>query len=430
MKQYDLLEALSEADERLVDRAAGSMSRKPKSFGVARLFRIGAVAVSVALVLAVGAVALPLMLANDPVIPPNTGTVQGSVQTDPDDFGNTSVSIMYLVSQDIHGGEDSIVNSETQDSFWSNNFALMTFDCPEGETVSVTAFWESLFVRAYPNDGNERWEGLDPTNAEDRKTYLGILSETRFSGISFGKRDVTLDVTSEYLIWKYDTDALTEPMRNELSYYLKKLESVKEKYGEQSAQYQKTLMQYQERYDSMVGDDYDGLQLAANEDVLSYMTRNADGEITGVGAVYVCRKHLIENTDHTYYVNTYISRYADLSYVRFDTPVTEEEAEEQLKELYKAIPEAKENLDFTPVGKHEHYKAGLADLLNTVVFEAPENHMVTSGFGGNSGDDYCTFHIGFVPKDSDVIDATHADRAFRIYSDGTWEEITLEEITE
>ncbi len=425
MKNHDLFNALSDTDEKLVNRAAASMSRHPNSFTTFRFLRIGAMAASLALILAVGAISLPFLLKNDPATSPLTDTIYGSVeQTTPDDFVKAPTSIMYLISQDAHTSDDSIVNSETQDSFWGDNLALMTFDCLEGETVDITTFWDSLFTRSYPNDGHETWEGLDPASPEDRKTYIDILRGFGFGGLHAGKRNVTLDVNTAFLIWKYDTDNLSKPLRGNLNYYLKKLESAKAKFGEDSWQYLKALEEYEELYDAHWGDDYSGLQLAANEDILSYVTRNADGEITGAGAVYVYRKHLIENEENSYFADTYISRYADLGFVRFDAPVTEEAAEIQLKELYEAIPEAKAGMNFAPVSEEENYKAGLADLLNTMAFEAPEDHYTTSGFGGGSADDYRTFHIGFVPKDSDVIDAGHADYVFRIYSDGTWKEMT------
>ena len=424
MKKHDLFNALSEADEKLIDRAAASMTRPSKSFAASRFFLIGTAAASLALFLAIGAISLPFILENNPVTSPVTDSVQGSVgQSTPDDFVKVPTSIMYLMSQNAPTSDDSIVDSETQDSFWGDNLALMTFDCLEGETVDITTFWDSLFTRSYPNDGHETWEGLDPTKLEDRKTYIDILRGFGFGGLHAGKRNVTLDVNTAFLIWRYDTDHISKPLRGDLNYYLKKLESAKAKFGEDSWQYLKALEEYEERYDAHWGDDYNGLQLAVNEDILSYVTRNADGEITGAGAVYVCRKHLIENEENSYYADTYISRYADLGFVRFDTPVTEEEAETKLKELYEAIPEAKAGMSFAPVSEEENYKAGLADLLNTMAFEAPENHYTTSGFGGGSADDFRTFHIGFVPKESDVIDAGHADYVFRIYSDGTWEEI-------
>lgn len=438
MKKHDLLHALSDADEALVDRAADSMRPHFKSTGTARFFRVGAIAASVAIVLAAGAVAIPLMLTEDPAgdaaIPPVSDSMQGSVsdaltQSSPDNVIQAPTSILYLTSLDHPGKPDSIVNSETQDSYWGDNLALLTFDCAEGEVIDATTFWDSLFTRSFPDDGHETWEGLDPTNPQDRRTYIDILRGFGFGGLHAAKRNVTLDVNTTFLIWKYDTDHLSKPLRGDLNYYLKKLESVKAKFGEDSWQYLKALEEYEERYGAHWGDDYNGLQLAANEDILSYVTRNADGEITGAGAIYVCRKHLIENEENSYYADTYISRYADLGFVRFDTPVTEEEAETKLKELYEAIPEAKSKMDFAPVSENENYKAGLADLLNTLKFESPEDHYTTSGFGGSSGDNFRTFHIGWVSKDEDVIDGNHADRVFRIYSDGTWEEIT-EKVTE
>ncbi len=433
MKKHDLMTALTDTDEALVDRAANSMNPRLKSFGRARFFRIGAIATSAALVLAAGAIAVPLMLTQDPTgdsaAPPVSDSVQGSTpdsftQTTPDHMASTS--ILYLSSYDHLKELDSIVNSETQDSYWGDNLALLTFDCAEGETVSATTFWGSLFTRTYPNDGHETWEGLDPTNAEDRKTYMDILSTFGFGGLYAGKRNVNFDVNAEYLLWKYDTRNLKDTFRDNINHYLKKLESVKAKFGEDSWQYLKALEEYEERYDAKWGDDYNGLQLEPNEDILSYMTRNADGEITGVGAIYVCRKHLIANEESNYYEDNYISRYADLGYVRFDTPLTEEEAEAELKKLYEIIPEAKAAMDFTPVSENENYKKGFADLLNTVTFEIPEDHYITSGFGGGSADNFRTFHIGWVPKDEDVIDASHANHVFHIYSDGTWEEITEE----
>ena len=438
MKKHDLLHALSDADEILVDRAADSMRPHFKSTGTARFFRVGAIAASVAIVLAAGAVAIPLMLTEDPAgdatIPPVSDSMQGSVsdaltQSSPDNVIQAPTSILYLTSNDQPKEIEGIVDSETQDSYWGDNLALLTFDCEEGETVSATTFWESLFTRTYPNDGHETWEGLEPTNPEDRKTYLDILSTFRFGGLYAGKRNVTLDVNAEYLLWKYDTRNLKDTFRDNINHYLKKLESVKAKFGEDSWQYLKALEEYEERYDAKWGDDYNGLQLEPNEDILSYMTHNADGEITGVGAIYVYRKHLIANEESNYYADNYISRYADLGYVRFDSPKSEEDANEELKKLYEAIPEAKAKMDFAPVSENENYKAGLADLLNTLKFESPEDHYTTSGFGGSSGDNFRTFHIGWVSKDEDVIDGNHADRVFRIYSDGTWEEIT-EKVTE
>ena len=438
MKKHDLLHALSDADEALVDRAADSMRPHFKSTGTARFFRVGAIAASVAIVLAAGAVAIPMMLTEDPAgdaaIPPVSDSMQGSVsdaltQSSPDNVIQAPTSILYLTSNDQPKEIEGIVDSETQDSYWGDNLALLTFDCEEGETVSATTFWESLFTRTYPNDGHETWEGLEPTNPEDRKTYMDILSTFRFGGLYAGKRNVTLDVNAEYLLWKYDTRNLKDTFRDNINHYLKKLESVKAKFGEDSWQYLKALEEYEERYDAKWGDDYNGLQLEPNEDILSYMTHNADGEITGVGAIYVYRKHLIANEESNYYADNYISRYADLGYVRFDSPKSEEDANEELKKLYEAIPEAKTKMDFAPVSENENYKAGLADLLNTLKFESPEDHYTTSGFGGSSGDNFRTFHIGWVSKDEDVIDGNHADRVFRIYSDGTWEEIT-EKVTE
>ena len=58
MKKHDLLNALSDVDEALVNRAADSMRPHFKSTGTALFFRVGAIAASVAIVLAAGAVAM------------------------------------------------------------------------------------------------------------------------------------------------------------------------------------------------------------------------------------------------------------------------------------------------------------------------------------------------------------------------------------
>ena len=126
-----------------------------------------------------------------------------------------------------------------------------------------------------------------------------------------------------------------------------------------------------------------------------------------------------------------ITRYADLGCVRFDTPVTEEEAKAQIVALCANIPTVKESMDFTPQNSDENYMAGLADLLANYPFDPPTyDHYSTSGFSHSSADNYCTFHVGWVSKDEDVIDAGHANHVFRIYNDGTWEEVTDDLIEE
>jgi len=420
MKKFDLLNVLNHTDEALVERAAASMTPKARVGIRLSWRRIGVCAAAVALLVTSLAVTTSLMHSDDPADTTGVPSLQE------DSFGNggdltPNLSALQMFSLSAWQ-EEGLLDSVAQEHEIGDNYSLLTFDVPLGGSVTVTTFWKSLSTHAFPNDGHELWAGLDPTDPEDRQAYLDVLKDVRFAGVYSGENSVTLDPAEKFLLWGYEPDDYEQTVRVEQARQREKLESILQIYGEDSEEYRKANQSYEKSAERA---GYGGITLSANEDILSYVIRDAEGEITAVGAVYACHKHLLDDPYDIYYDTLFISRYADLGCVRFDSPMTEEEAESHLKEMHASIAEVKAEMDFTPATKSEYYKAGLADLWLTVDFDIPSGSYFSSGFGGSSHEDFRTFYVSIGSAEGDIaVDNLHADRVFRIYSDGTWEEVT------
>lgn len=430
MKKIDLLDALSHTDEQMLQSAAMSMSATPKMSKSAFWGRVGAIAAGFALVLTIGVVSLPMLMADTPADTTPQGAVQNTQTQVPEQVATPSALQLISLSETQEGGGSPTVSS-VADSFWSNGYMLMTFDTKVGETVTVTSYWDGLFERAYPQDGHEMWEGLDPNSIEDRKTYISTLSGFRHAIAHVnGEYHLTIDPTETYIMWAQPQIVGGSHRLGSLVGHHKHLNIMETRFGKGSLQYQKAWEEYQAFIDECWGDENYGERiLEGNENILTYRIKNAEGEIVAVGAMYVYRQYLLDDADNHWYKDLYISRYADLGYVRFETPMSAEEADSYLADMYATIDDVKAGMDFTPTTEGEFYMSGLADLLNNPPFERPEGDWYTTqGFGHSSADNYCTYHIGFVPKTEEVVSASHADYVFRIYDDGTWQDVTDEEL--
>lgn len=432
MKNFDLLHALSQTDENLIERAAASMAHHTLPQKVSPWKRIGllsSIAAGLAVVIALGALMTPILMSNSPDDTSVGSQILQSSQGVENVKNPQSPAIIQMISiseaTPNQGQTQNYIMSENQrGGLFGNGSALISFDLQPGESVALTTFWETLAVREYPT--NHRYLGnLDPAVLEDRAEMLQYLAgTTRVSNSAFMEREVAFDVNESYAVWTG-----TYPNTSSIFKIIERVDNVIES-GRDIRRQQILLDRYNSVIESTWSDDYDGVVYDENEDILSYVIRDAQGEIVAVGAMYAHHHHLMDEAyaGYTHYDRLYVTRYADLGYMRFDSPITEVAAENYLKEMYQKIPEVKANMDFTPVGDSEFYAAGLADLLQNVNFERPEEDCyTTSGIGHSSVDNFVTFHIGYVPKtENAIVDASHADYVYRIYNDGTWEEVTDE----
>ena len=446
MKKFDLLASLSHVDEKMIADAQTSMNGKPQRSKTALWGRIGVVAVSLAVVVAIGAVSVPLLMSGDTV---DTEAGNNILQESQEQTGTNDVvetpqyaPLLHIVPLSQASATDSedentetpdgMVGTFTQESFWRDSYAALSFDTSLGTNVTLTTFWDNLHAHDLtPALGRVIEDEIEAEGGKSTdKLIQKVLASFRRPTVGRGQHTVTVDVEEQYVVWGYDTETSAGNNRV-IKNLLERMENAKAEYGEDSTQYLIFKERYESHYAERWGDAFGGLLLDFNEDMLIYTIRNDNGEIMAVGAIYTYHKHLIDNVDHIYYDDTVITRYADLGCIRFDTPVSEEEAVAQLVTLYENIPTAKESMDFTPKNPDENFMSGLADLLANYPFNPPAyDHYSTSGFSHSSADNFCTFHVGWVPKDQEVVDASHANHVFYIYDDGTWVEVTDEVMEE
>ena len=129
-----------------------------------------------------------------------------------------------------------------------------------------------------------------------------------------------------------------------------------------------------------------------DETLLTFTVTDGKGSIVGVGSLYVGVHHLVSDTTSNTRDNLSITRSAVLGSVRFKDPssVTEEQARELTEEFADRVDDCKAALDYSPVTKDERKITAMAEIVNT---EFAEENNGAWGCGFSSWNDFYNFHI-------------------------------------
>lgn len=141
-------------------------------------------------------------------------------------------------------------------------------------------------------------------------------------------------------------------------------------------------------------------------DVVDFTIKNSASEIVGAGSICIGIRHL----PSLYQLRTDI-----LGSQRFDTPVTEEEANHYLETLHAAAEEAYNAMDFSPLNDDEGFA-----LAYSAVSALPN-----SGHTGSYGTGDCLFEW-YTGNPIGQPDADSSARRFFLLPDGTYAEVAPE----
>lgn len=155
------------------------------------------------------------------------------------------------------------------------------------------------------------------------------------------------------------------------------------------------------------------------EDILTFVIRNAEGQITGAGSVLMVKYHPVENSESCFYDKASIVRWSVLGSVRFDDPsaVTEEAVDALLAEMNAKAEDAGAALSFEPENEQERYVMALAAAMNASYTPEQAEQVVSMAFLTGKG---CSFYK------LEMEDQYDCERHFLIFADGTWGELKPE----
>lgn len=293
-----------------------------------------ALAACLSLALMMGALlAIPLMTADDPVL---SETTQGdastpSVTDDEFPFTYTEASLVRLsqLSTSVDAEKiDSSLNARASDMtqidefnsfFWS--LLVVSFDCEEGETVTVNTETESMHYIGIPYN-----EDTDLNVQGDFMKSLWKVYENRKDAVS----TLTIDPSASCIV---------------------------------------IFMPHS--------------KTALDEDTLTFTVQNEENVTVGAGSAYIGMRYLVDAEQHRLWYDTCtITRSAILGSVRFNTPedVTAEQVSELLESFTATTEEVKASLDYTPVTMDEHFATACAEIVLTE-FEGEEIHGLSSSHG-------------------------------------------------
>lgn len=238
---------------------------------------------------------------------------------------------------------------------------LLAFDFEDGETVTVTSQKGGINPMIYPE---EYYEVADASHAQQLnwiKTYCNMFSWNEENCVE----SHTLTNDDAFLMWN-TTEAET--------------------YG---------------------------------EDILTFVIRNAEGQITGAGSVLMVKYHPITDSENYFYDKASLVRWAVLGSVRFDHPadVTEEAVAAFLDDMNAKAEEAKAALSFDVAGGQEKYVMALADAMNASY--TPEQAAQMGGIAMQTSE-VCSFYK------LEIENLDHSERHFLLFKDGTWKELKPE----
>ena len=129
-----------------------------------------------------------------------------------------------------------------------------------------------------------------------------------------------------------------------------------------------------------------------DETLLTFTVTDGKGSIVGVGSLYVGVQHLVSDTTSNTRDNLSIARSAVLGSIRFTEPssATEEQAHELVKSFAARAEDCKAALDYTPATKDERKIDTMAEIVNT---EFTAGQVGAWGCGSSSWNDFYNFHI-------------------------------------
>ncbi len=319
-------ETVQTAMTRAADMKASRLTRR----ATLRRRAVILLAACLSLTLMLGALlAIPLMTAEDPAIPetvPQT-PIPPATGENPDSF-YTEVPLVRLTQltarDDSTVSEAPMISRGTQsrmDSVYGfiQPFIIMSFDCEEGETVTVNAGVDSLYLVSLPF--------TEDTDLSIAGSFMDYLIDI-YSANDPGSRTLTIDPTTACIL-------VDMPLtRTDL-----------------------------------------------DEDTMTFTVTGEDGATVGAGSVYVGTRYFLDAEAHRlWYEDSILTRSAVLGSVRFDTPeeVTAEQVSELLGSFVAKTEEAKAELDYTPATTEERFAAAQAEIATTV-FDGEQIHGSSSG---------------------------------------------------
>lgn len=234
---------------------------------------------------------------------------------------------------------------------------LLAFDIGEGESITVTSQSQGINPMTYPED--YPFDADQATQLEWLKTYCGKFSWSKDRRVE----SHTLTASDAFLMWNST---------------------------------EKTTM---------------------GEDILTFVIRNAEGQITGAGSILMVKYRPIEYTGNFFYDKASLVRWSVLGSVRFDQPeqATEEAVGELLADMNAKAEDAKAEMSFAPANRQENYIMALVDMVNTCYDVAGSRQMGYVDFYTATDCSYFKVNIdGY--RDG-------LQRQFLLYEDGTWQEL-------
>lgn len=268
-------------------------------------------------------------------------------------------SAKSLISE---GAVDLSYDALTFDTTYLNRIffrenVLLSFDIQEGEQITVTSKQRGINPMIYPEDFPN--DADNATQLEWLKTYCGQFSWSKENRVDRH----TLTESDAFLMWN-----------------------------------------------STEKTPYD-------QDILTFVIRNANGEITGVGSLLMVKYHPVEDTGSFFYEKASLVRWSVLGSVRFDDPsmVTEDDANTLIANMNQKAEAAQAELSFEPSSTQEKHIMALADLVNTCYNETTGKQMGYVDF--YTATDCTYFKLRIVDRTDDSV------RQFLLYADGTWQEL-------
>lgn len=152
----------------------------------------------------------------------------------------------------------------------------------------------------------------------------------------------------------------------------------------------------------------------ADEDYIDFIIRDENGLITGAGSVYIGNQKPVINTRSRYYDDVSVTRGVVLGAVRFDDPeqVTEEKATTFVASLHDKAEDVKPHL-FDHLSTTERYVMALGAVINQN-YAAYDNFSVISGFSPDEA--YRAVTI-LSHKDPEI-----GERSYLLLEDESWVE--------
>lgn len=326
-------------------------------------------AACMAVVMVLGAMmAAPMLMANNTVTPP-VGETQPAGTPAPNTSSSyqpaTVVKLQALASprtltQD--GAIDETYDQVTFDTTYLNHIffrenMVLAFDIQAGESITVTSQKSDINPVTYPEDFPK--EADQDTQLEWLKMYCGQFAwETQKRVTSH-----TLTEQDSFLMWN-NTEKVT-----------------------------------------------------MGEDILTYVIRNTEGQITGAGSLLMVKYRPVDYTLNFFYDKASLVRWCELGCVRFDNPaeVSEDSVNELLAQMNQKAEEAKAELSFEPENQQEYYIKALADMVNACYDIKGSKEMGYVDF--YTATDCSYFKLSIVNHRDETM------RQFLLYADGTWQEL-------